>query len=48
MMVRLDEVVDRAGFNVRMVTAAFPQDGHTPEELLHVVRRRSAGPSLKS
>jgi signal transduction histidine kinase len=33
MMVRLDEVVDRAGLNVRMVTAVFPQDGQTPDEL---------------
>lgn len=48
MMVRLDEVVDRAGFSVRMVTAAFPQDGHTPDELLQVARRRSAGQPLTS
>ena len=48
MMVRLDEVVDRAGFNVRMVTASFPQDGQTPDELLQMARRRSAGQSLKS
>jgi signal transduction histidine kinase len=48
MMVRLDEVVDRAGFDVRMVTAAFPQDGHTPDELLQVARRRSAGQPLTS
>lgn len=43
MMVRLDDVVDRAGLDVRMVTAVFPQDGHTPEELLRTARRRSAG-----
>ena len=43
MMVRLDDVVDRAGLNVRMATAVFPQDGQTPNELLQAVRRRSAG-----
>ena len=43
MMVRLDEVVDRAGLDVRMVTAVFPQDGQTPDELLGTARRRSAG-----
>ncbi|MBI4004061.1 MAG: hypothetical protein HY353_03485 [Candidatus Omnitrophica bacterium] len=48
MMVRLDDVVDRAGFSVRMVTAAFPQDGQAPDELLQVARRRSAGQPLTS
>ena len=43
MMVRLDEILDRAELNVRMVTAVFPQDGGTPDELLQAVRRRSAG-----
>lgn len=42
MMVRLDEVVDRAGLDVRMVTAVFPQDGQTSEALLRTLQRRSA------
>jgi signal transduction histidine kinase len=42
MMVRLDEVLDRAGLDVRMVTAVSPQDGDTSEALLRTLQCRSA------